>query len=240
MMKDLIILHETADYLAIDKPCGISVHNDGVEQNNILDLLGGSLHLAHRLDKETSGVLLLAKSSGAAAALMKALDAKSTKKVYRAILRGVLNFKIEGPRKPENLSMSNEDFSAPQDIKTWTWPLTDKPEGRQNPQGRTADRLQAQTRFEKIRGNNYFTEIRAEILTGRQHQIRKHAAIAKHPVVGDQRYNDRNYNQKIFDLYNFERMLLHAASLEFIHREESIRIEAPLPSPFSNLIPTAD
>ena len=71
-----------------------------------------------------------------------------------------------------------------------------------------------------IQKNKFLTEVDAIIRTGRQHQIRKHAALARHPVVGDKRYNDSAYNEKIFAMYNVKRMFLHARKLEFQYDKE--------------------
>jgi tRNA pseudouridine65 synthase len=99
---------------------------------------------------------------------------------------------------------------------TWSWPISDKAEGRKNPQGASADRKDARTDVTVLRTNKYFTEIQAEILTGRQHQIRKHALLANHPIVGDKRYNEEKYNKNIEKFYGAPlRMHLHAERLNF-------------------------
>jgi tRNA pseudouridine65 synthase len=216
------VLSETSEYLIVDKPSGLSVHPDGSKNPSVLDLLGKGLHLAHRLDKETSGILLIAKSSSTAARLMEALSSNKSEKFYRAILRGPL--------------------ALPDPIRKvhWTWPISDKGEGRQSPQGKGSERLQAETVVEVIKTNRFFSDIRAQILTGRQHQIRKHAALAKHPVVGDARYNDLKYNQSMFALYSFERMLLHAEHLDFIYQEKRITVDAPLPEEFDLIMKSND
>lgn len=221
MKFNLPILKETDSFLVIDKPAGLSVHNEDHSQTSVLQLMGGKLHLAHRLDKETSGILVLAKSSSSAAGLMKALSDTSSQKHYVAVLRGAL-----------------DQQKSKESPILWNWPISDKAEGRQNPQGKTQDRVDAETKVEILQNNSYFSSIRAAILTGRQHQIRKHAAIAKHPIVGDPRYNDKNYNEKIFSIYNFNRMLLHAENLQFNFERQSYDITAPAPEIYQMLIRT--
>jgi 23S rRNA-/tRNA-specific pseudouridylate synthase len=217
MSSNLEILLETSDFLIINKPAGLSVHNEGPTQSSVLEILGPKLHLAHRLDKETSGILMLAKSSAVAATLMTTLGSEASQKSYRAILRG-------------NVQKSQKVIPL-----KWTWPISDKAEGRQLPQGKSGYRVAAETQVEVVSTNQYFSDIKATILTGRQHQIRKHAAIAKHPIVGDPRYNERAYNLKIFSLYHFERMLLHAEQLKFIYNGRSYSLLAPLPEEFRRL-----
>jgi tRNA pseudouridine65 synthase len=208
---------ENSNFIAINKPAGLSVHNDDESQSSVLEIMGKNLHLAHRLDKETSGILVVAKTSVSAAGLMKALGEGSSQKQYSAILRG-------------NLKKQTPESKFP-----WKWPISDKAEGRQNPQGKSQDRVNAETTVEVLQSNSYFTSIKAHILTGRQHQIRKHAAIAKHPIVGDPRYNDKNYNSKIFSIYKLERMFLHAERLQFSFESQDFDITAPVPDIFQAL-----
>lgn len=217
MSPEISVLLETQDFIAIDKPPGLSVHNDDAGGTNVLQIMGKHLHLAHRLDKETSGILLLAKNSGAAHALMLALGQPSSEKTYEAILRGSLKTSTD----TTNLQ--------------WAWPISDKAEGRQNPQGKSSERMEALTIVSLLHGNRYFTRVNAVIKTGRQHQIRKHAALAKCPIVGDSRYNDKVYNQKIFQYYDFNRMLLHAAQLRFTFKGQALHIQANAPKIFEEL-----
>jgi tRNA pseudouridine65 synthase len=216
--KPFVVLSETTEFLAIDKPAGLSVHNEDTNQSSVLQLLGPNHHLVHRLDKETSGILLIAKNGHSAALLMKALNAPTSLKLYLAILRGEMK---------EVLPTKSLD---------WTWPISDKGEGRQNPQGKSVDRVEAHTKIAIIEKSKFFTKVRAQILTGRQHQIRKHAAISRHPVVGDSRYNDKDYNTKIFNRYQFNQMLLHAEQIEFNLAGIDYSIKAPSPEIFQSLI----
>lgn len=217
MTNQIQVLAENNDFIAIDKPTGISAHNEDATGSNVLQLMGKGLHLIHRLDKETSGVLILAKNAKKAHQLMVSLALPTTEKTYCAILRG---------------SLPCNDISSTLD---WNAPLTDKAEGRQNPQGIRQNRVDAKTVVTIHKNNRYFTRISAVIHTGRQHQIRKHAALAKHPIIGDSRYNDKKYNEKVFSLYGFERMLLHAERLIFTVNEESFEILAPIPPIFDHL-----
>jgi len=217
-MKPIQVLHETSTWMVIDKPAGLSVHN---EKENVLSVLHKKnprlqLHPVHRLDQETSGILLLAKDAEVAATLSEALQQESTHKKYQAVLRGVM--------KTENA--------------TWDWQLSDKAEGRKNPQGLSKDRKDCRTLVKVLRKNDYFTLVECEILTGRQHQIRKHAALAKHAIVGDKRYNDPKYNERMAELYKTERMFLHAAELKIKLNGKEWAFTSPLPKEFSNLLAT--
>lgn len=217
-MKSLKIIHESADWLVIDKPAGLPVHNEKV---NVLSVLTQqkrnpnlSFHAVHRLDQETSGVLLIAKDAEIAAKLSEELAKESTHKLYQAILRG---------------AMKSEQAQ-------WDWKLSDKAEGRKNPQGLSKDRKDCETQVKVLSRNDYFTLVECEIMTGRQHQIRKHAALAKHAIVGDKRYNDPKYNDRMAELYGTDRMFLHAAELRLKLQGREVVFNSPLPPEFKKLL----
>lgn len=169
-------------------------------------------HFVNRLDQETSGLMVIGLNTTTVPKLQEALTQGHKK--YLAILRGT---KLSGEGQ-------------------WTWPITDKAEGRANPQGLSRERKEAISRWKVLGQNQYFTEIEVEIETGRQHQIRKHAALAKHPIVGDSRYNEPKYNTRIRELYNFPRMALHAWKLSFAYEGQELSFELERPSEFTTLI----
>lgn len=202
----LKIIHENSFFIAIEKPHGVSIHNESPSLQVELVKNKLPLHFVNRLDSETSGIVLVALKPEFHEPLRKALD--EGQKKYIALLRG-------------NLLKRNSEKKI-----SWSWPISDKSEGRQNPQGLKKDQIAAQTEVEVLRASDYFTEIEVLLKTGRQHQIRKHAALSKHPIVGDKRYNDPKYNQKIAQIYNEPRMLLHAKSLLFHFNNQSYHIES--------------
>lgn len=217
-MKTIKILQESADWLIVDKPVGLSVHNEKV---NVLTLLQQakrnpnlSFHAVHRLDAETSGVLLVAKDAEVAAKLAEEMQKENCHKLYQAILRGELD----------------------KDEVLWDWKLSDKAEGRKNPQGLSRDRKDCQTAAKVLQKTKYFTLVECEIMTGRQHQIRKHAAIAKHPIVGDHRYNEPKYNERIAGIYGTDRMFLHASELKMKISGREMVFTSPLPAEFKALL----
>lgn len=208
-------LAQTPDYLVIEKPPGLTIHNENTKEPSVLSHLGGSLFPVHRLDKETSGLVVLAKNATAAAVLAEQFRLHRVRKVYTALLRG----------------------SLPVGTKIhWKKALTDKAEGRKNPQGLARDRKDCLTEGQVIESNPYLSLVELEIKTGRQHQIRKHAALAKHPLVGDARYNDLSYNEKIQTRFGTDRMFLHASSLEFEWQGRRMNFTSPLPGDFHRLL----
>jgi 23S rRNA-/tRNA-specific pseudouridylate synthase len=225
------VLGVGSGWIGFDKPCGIASHaTDRAEDDALLlakrllesesDLArksgwDGFVSCAHRLDRETSGVLLVVTRKSCATELQEAFapEKKATQKFYRAILRG---------RLKENSG-------------TWAYPISDKSEGRDQPQGKSADRKAAETLFKVTQSGEHLTEVEIELRTGRQHQIRKHAALAGHAVVGDLRYSDKKYVAMIARRFNVERLFLHAEKLELMSSEFKIQLNAPLPKEFSIL-----
>ena len=197
-MIKIPVLFQDNNILVVNKPAGLSVHNNEYPQN-LLQVLEKQLNLpkmlpVHRLDKETSGVQILALNPKNAALWAKQFEDKLTRKIYSGVLKGTYK-EVAG---------------------TWNRPLTDKAEGRKNPQGITKSRIPCETQFKTLKTNPYFTLCEFHLITGRQHQIRKHAALENHAIVGDPRYNDPKYNEKIAKLYSQKRMFLHCKRVEIL------------------------
>ena len=193
-----MIVQENSFFIVVNKPEGYSVHN---EKPNLIDVLNDlklPTHFVNRLDNVTSGLVVIAKSPELHKPLSDALE--KGQKTYRALLRGAWK-------------TGDKTF-------LWNTPLSDKAEGRKNPQGTAKDRKACLTEGQIVRSNQYFTEALLEIKTGRQHQIRKHACINKCAIVGDPRYNEASYNLKIAETYQINRMFLHAESLNFKFKDE--------------------
>lgn len=191
----------------------MSVHNNEDEQN-LLNLLiesgfGEKMYPVHRLDKETSGIQLIALNQKMAKELSEEFQEKRVKKTYVGILRGQLK----------------------RSVGVWDRTLTDKAEGRKNPGGTTSGRVDCETGYKVVRSSKYFSQCEFDLVTGRQHQIRKHAALANHGLVGDPRYGDRKYNKKIASLYGTERMFLHCTKINIL----SMNFESSIPKEFQKL-----
>lgn len=203
-----MIIEENSFFIAVNKPEGYSVHN---EKPNLIDVLNDlklPTHFVNRLDNVTSGLVVIAKSPELHKPLSEALE--KGQKTYRALLRGA--------------------WKTPETTFIWNTPLSDKAEGRKNPQGTAKDRKACLTEGQVVRSNKYFTEALLEIKTGRQHQIRKHACIHHCAIVGDPRYNDAAYNLKIAETYKVSRMLLHAESLNFKFKDQTYHLKAHIDS----------
>lgn len=201
MQSKIPILHHDDHWVVINKPSGLSVHNTE-DQSNVLTCLnhqlGGTWFPVHRLDKETSGIMILASRKTMVASLNVALSETATKK-YRGIVRGGLN----------------------PDAYHWRQSLTNRAEGSRNPRGLSKDRVKAHTEYVVRSKNQYFTAVNFTLHTGRQHQLRKHAALNNHSILGDKRYGDRRYNRMIRERYAFEGMALQACHLQILVKGKS-------------------
>ena len=196
------IIAENAYFIILFKPQGVSVHNQSPSLLEFVKEQKKPEHFVNRLDFETSGLVVIAQNENLHEPLQNSLH-KGIKK-YRALLRGALPID-EGAKV------------------IWNWPISDKAEGRRNPQGDKQNLKAADTEVTLIKKNKYFSEVEIVLKSGRQHQIRKHSALAKHPIVGDNRYNEDKYNAKIADMYKETRMQLEAVSLDFQFKNEKYR-----------------
>ncbi|KYG70063.1 RluA family pseudouridine synthase [Bdellovibrio bacteriovorus] len=219
-VNKLPVIEKSKHWLIINKPTGISVHNEAGDVRSVLkkQLHPGTFHdiyPVHRLDKETSGLLVVATEQETAAALSEQFQTHKAEKMYYAVLRG-------------SMDVSDE-------WQEWNFPISDKAEGRKNPQGLLKDRVEAKTLFKVLKSNKYFSLVELRLLTGRQHQIRKHAALAKHAIVGDTRYGDEAYNSKMAGIYKNDRMFLHAFRLSMPIGGRIQTFETPLPPDFQKM-----
>ncbi|MCE3010595.1 MAG: RluA family pseudouridine synthase [Proteobacteria bacterium] len=209
------VVYEDENLFLVNKPAGLSSHSDP-EGKDVLTALQKispqKLFLVHRLDRETSGLLLLTKKPELTQTLQKGM----IRKKYIAIVR--------------------RSWVGDQETQ-WNWPLSDRGESRKKPQGLKKDQKPCTTRVQLIHSTSHFSVICAELESGRQHQIRKHAALARHPIWGDARYNDPQFNQKILTLYGTERLFLHACQLTLELKGKIGDWQAPVPEEFIRILP---
>jgi 23S rRNA pseudouridine955/2504/2580 synthase len=213
------VLWEDVCLLVLNKPAGIAVHGGTGLRYGIIDMARAArpeiprLDLVHRLDRETSGCLLLAKDATTLRRLNAALAARRFRKTYVALLSGHL------PRR-------QVEVDAPLDV-----------EHRQGGERRTrvaAHGASAITRFTLLRGYETGSLVEVDLETGRTHQIRAHAAYLGLPLAGDERYADSSRNARLAAL-GLRRLFLHARTLEFTLARD-IRVEAPLPDELKTVL----
>ncbi len=195
-------------WVVADKPCGLSIHNDpgrdlcsammNALRSGMLGAVGRffrSVHAVHRLDRDTSGLVLLAGDPSTLAFFAEQFASRSVVKRYMAVVHG----RTGG-------SPVNREWDE------WNWPLTTAAGGRRDAVGRGRTRPCA-TRWRTLDHRSHFSLIECEPLTGRKHQIRRHAKLAGHPVVGDRRYGSRRSLAYLAREFNFLRLGLHAHAL---------------------------
>lgn len=199
------IVHLDDDLIVVDKPPGLLVHPSGLdahESRTALDLLrtqlGRPLWTVHRLDKATSGLLVLALHLDAARALSAAFEAGQIRKRYLALVRGwpALQGEIVRPlaRDPERPSSGQPHLPAVTRFRRLAcheWPFSD---GR-HPSSR-------------------YALMEVEPLTGRRHQIRRHFKQMAHPLVGDSTHGKGPHNRAVAAWLGVQRLWLHAVGLE--------------------------
>ena len=211
----LPVLFEDEAFIAIDKPSGIAVHGGSGVAHGVIESLRSMrpearfLELVHRLDRETSGVLLVAKKRSSLTALHEAMRERSIDKRYVVGVLGRFRNELQRVR----LSLAKR--------------VTAEGEKRVSV---SAAGQEAETVFRRLARGAEFSLLEAELLTGRTHQIRVHLAHLGHPVLGDDKYGDFEANKRLRK-EGLKRMFLHAASLAFAHPESGVqvRLESPLP-----------
>ena len=213
LMEQIEILQDYKTWLVVNKPAGLSVHNNE-DETNLIKLLERYGHTGfsaiNRLDKETSGIMVLSSDTEVSKKLQASLSDPSTLKSYLAVVKGT--------------------FSQEKQKGSWNQDLSNKAEGRKNPLGMKKDRVKCLTHYKVINANKYLTLLKLTIETGRQHQIRKHCISQKHQVIGDQRYGDQKFNTLIKKKYSFNNMALHSCVLNFKFENKNYSFSAPPPN----------
>jgi 23S rRNA pseudouridine955/2504/2580 synthase len=230
--REFAVLHEDEQLLAIDKPAGVAVHGGSGVSFGVVEQLRRArpaqkvLELVHRLDKETSGVLLLAKKRAALQHLQDQFRARGTHKVYLALVLG---------RWPERLKVIDVALLKTTDARGERHVRVVDAAG--------APAAAARRSISTVRVVERLPEatlLEVRIATGRTHQIRVHLAHAGHPIVGDPKYGDFARNRSFARDRGFGRMFLHATHLGVLHPAsgEPLELDAPLPAECAALLAT--
>jgi 23S rRNA pseudouridine955/2504/2580 synthase len=230
--REFPVLFEDEHLLAIDKPAGVAVHGGSGVSSGVIEQLRAArpqarfMELVHRLDKETSGVLLLAKKRSALTALQDQFRSRDTGKVYAALVFGAWPDKL----KVIDLALHKDlDAQGERHVRVVA---ADRADGR-----RSITLVKVAQRLGE--GADAVTLLDVTLKTGRTHQIRVHLASHGHPIVGDPKYGDFTRNKAYARAQRFERMFLHARQLAFDHPAtgERITLTAPLPAECEKLLP---
>lgn len=221
-----LILYKDNDYIVVNKPPFLSTLEDRVEEDNLLALAREyepDAQVAHRLDKDTSGVLAIARNPEAYRHLSMQFEARTVNKIYHAVADG------------------RHDFQG----MVVTASIQKMPDGvaKLSPRGKDAE-----TSFQTLEIFSQHTLIECRPVTGRMHQIRIHLASLGAPIAGDEQYGGKVFLvssvKRKFRIKKgteeqplIKRMALHAFSLEFRGLQDGVvRCEAPYPKDFSALV----
>ena len=216
------IIFEDDYLLAINKPSGIAVHGGSGLSFGVIEALRALrpearfLELVHRLDRDTSGILLIAKKRSVLRHLHEQLRIKTIQKDYLALVRGQWQSHCKVVQAP----LLKNELSGGERIV------------RVSEQGKPSE-----TRFSIEERYIAATLIKASPITGRTHQIRVHTQYAGHPIALDDKYGDAEFDRQMREL-GLDRLFLHAFSLCFEHPKtgETLRLNAPLDGKMKNIL----
>ena len=233
--REFEVLFEDDHLLAVNKPAGVAVHGGSGVSFGVIEQLRRArpqaklLELVHRLDKETSGILLIAKKRSALTALQEQFRQRQTGKTYTALALG------DWPAALKVIDVALHKYLDAAGERRVRAVAEDNDDGRRS--------ISLVKVVERLPGAHPVTLLDVTIKTGRTHQIRVHLQQAGHPIVGDDKYGDFTLNKafargQAVPGVRFERMFLHARHLSFDHPAsgERITLDAPLPSECATLL----
>jgi len=216
------LAHEDEALLIVDKPAGVAVHGGSGVSYGVIESLRASrpqakyLELAHRLDRDTSGLLIVARKRGALVELHRMLREGEVEKVYLAVAKGGWE---GGSRELRESLHKYVDAKGERRVAV------------------REDGMKAVTRVRALKKSADFSLLEVRLLTGRTHQIRVHLAHAGHPVLGDGKYGDFELNRRL-EKEGVRRLFLHASRLAFIHpvTREKLELRSPLPDEMKQFV----
>jgi 23S rRNA pseudouridine955/2504/2580 synthase len=232
--QDFKVLYEDEHILAVDKPSGLAIHpGSGISGETLVDQVRAYLARqgvqtpegefkpspAHRLDRETSGVVVVAKTRQAMVRLTEMFTAGEADKTYLALAKG--RFQRESGSIDLRLAEHQQTYASKQQ--------------------RGVNLQAALTHWKKLDGGPEATLLEVTIETGRTHQIRRHLEAIGHPVVGDAKYGDFPFNRIAQRQWGVRRMFLHSARLALAHplTKKRLIFESPLPQELADCLPRA-
>nr|WP_222622679.1 RluA family pseudouridine synthase [Ramlibacter albus] len=218
--RDFPVVYEDEHLIALDKPAGVAVHGGSGVSFGVIEQLRQArpqakfLELVHRLDRETSGILLVAKRRSALTKLQDQFRDRETGKTYLALVSGAW------PANKKVIDQPLHKYLLADGERRVKVVAKDDPDG-----------MRSVTLVKVARKLEDFTLLEVTIKTGRTHQIRVHLASNGHPILGDDKYGDFELN-KTLAKQGLKRMFLHAWRLKFAHPAtgEEVALEAPLPA----------
>lgn len=234
MVDDLQIIDAGKGWIVAHKPALLSVHNE--PGRDLLSLLSRKMEddralceavgyekssrisPVHRLDRETSGVMILSFERGVAAWFSRQFEERRVKKTYLVLVHGVFD-----------MTIGDECF--------WEFPLSPEAGGRNRPEG-SGRKAPCKTRVTLLDSSPHYSLLACEPITGRQHQIRRHAKLSGHPVLGDERYCPTRALNYIKTRTSFNRLGLHShrVSITLPGEQAATPFSSPCPHLFLEMV----
>ena len=232
--REFPVLLEDEHLIAIDKPAGIAVHGGSGVSFGVIEQLRQArpqakfLELVHRLDRETSGILLVAKKRSALTHLQDQFRERETGKTYLALVTGIW------PANKKVIDLPLHKYLQADGERRVRVTTADDPDGMRSI---TLVKMRSTAAARPAQGLPAMSLLEVTIKTGRTHQIRVHLASQGHPIVGDDKYGDFDLNKRLQKLA-MKRMFLHAWRLQFNHPASGERIEllAELPPELADFV----
>ena len=234
--REFPALLEDEHLMAIDKPAGVAVHGGSGVSFGVIEQLRQArpqakfLELVHRLDRETSGILLVAKKRSALTHLQDQFRERETGKTYLALVSG------SWPANKKVIDTPLHKYLLPDGERRVRVTTADDPDGMRSI---TLVKVRATAPAQPLRGLPAMSLLEVTIKTGRTHQIRVHLASSGHPIAGDDKYGDFELNKRL-QKAGLKRMFLHAWRLQFTHPASGARTElhADLPPELAAFAPS--
>ena len=225
--REFPILFEDDHLIALDKPAGVAVHGGSGVSFGVIEQLRQArpqakfLELVHRLDRETSGILLVAKKRSALVKLQDQFRERETGKTYLALVTGAW------PANKKVIDTPLHKYLLPDGERRVRTTTADDPDAMR---ALTLVKVRSQHEARALQGLPAMSLLEVTIKTGRTHQIRVHLSSQGHGIVGDEKYGDFDLNRRL-PKQGLKRMFLHAWRLQFNHpaTEERIALQAELP-----------
>ncbi|MDR6766186.1 23S rRNA pseudouridine955/2504/2580 synthase [Acidovorax delafieldii] len=235
--REFPILLEDEHLIALDKPAGVAVHGGSGVSFGVIEQLRQArpaskfLELVHRLDRETSGILLVAKKRSALTHLQDQFRERETGKTYLALVTGTW------PANKKVIDLPLHKYLQADGERRVRVTTADDPDGMRSI---TLVKVRSTAAARPEQGLPAMSLLEVTIKTGRTHQIRVHLASQGHAIVGDDKYGDFDLNKRL-QKQGMKRMFLHAWRLQFNHPASGERVQliAKLPPELADFVPTA-
>lgn len=230
-MSELSILFQDEHFVAIDKPAGLLVHRSWIAKEAkvfamqlLRDQMGQRVYPVHRLDRPTSGILLFALDSDSARKMSETFASRMVNKMYHAVVRGYVaeHGQVDYALREELDKIADKQADPNKEAQS---AVTDYMS-----LARVELPYQVSTQHQTTR----YSLVRLSPKTGRKHQLRRHMAHIRHPIIGDTNHGDGRHNRFFREHFAIQRLLLAATGLQFSHpfTGQDVNIQCPLPDDF--------